>query len=275
MTKWVPSRAGLTLIFLLLGLLVLVFDRATYKRYSSGEFDFTARDGALGAATAVQTTLKELASKLDKVKVAPAGYEVVGDKNLFAPERQAWQPPAPAPADVKPGDAVPVPVPAPERRDVILYGTYLAGANRKALLDFKRFRDGKRLLAEGREARDEESGRSPAPAYTLLKVEARKVVLKDERGAEFEVGLYDNKQRRPLTTANQANIQVEAAEVAPVAVSATGGAVSGGGAAAKPVLSAGDIRKLSIEEKDNLVKQGELIKHSTPFGPVYKRPAGK
>lgn len=263
------------MIFLGLGLLVLVYDRATYKQYSSGEPAFVARDGVTGAASAVQTTLKELASKLDKVKVAPADYEVVGEKNLFEPKRQAWRPPVPAPvsADEKPEPAAPVP--APERRDVILYGTYLAGANRQALLHFKRFRAGKRLLAEGREARDEKAGRSPAPAYTLLKVEARKVVLKDERGAEFEVGLYDNKQRRPLTTANQANIQVEAAEVAPVAVSAAGGAVSGAGAASRPVLSAGDIRKLSIEEKDALVKQGELIKHSTPFGPVYKKPARK
>ncbi len=41
--------------------------------------------------------------------------------------------------------------------------------------------------------------------------------------------------------------------------------------AMSPALSAKQIRKLSVEEKDVLVERGELKKHSTPFGPVYKR----
>ena len=271
MIKWAPSRAGLCLLFLILGLAVLIFDRHTYKRYSGAEIAFSNKATPAVAGTAVQATIKELSSKLAKPKVGTGRYAVTADKNLFAADRKAWQAPAPRPAETEKKDEIPDPAAAPVRRDVILYGTYISGSTRKAMLHFKRFRKGRMLVAEGGEVKDEESGssgRRKTPVYTILKVEAKKVILKDERGGEFEVSLYDNKQRRPARTVNKKNIVVEKAAAPTPARKAP---ESSAAAAKGPSLSAKQIRKLSTEEKDALVERGELKKHNTPFGPVYKR----
>jgi len=286
MIKWAPSRAGLSLFFLALALVVLVFDRQTYKHYSGAEIVVSPKKAAPAAGSTVQTTIKDLASKLSKPRVEAARYSVAADKNLFSASRKAWQAPAPAPVPVqdKKSESPKASAPAPTRRDVVLYGTYISGKTRKAMLHFKRFRKGRILVAEGAEAKDEDSaasGRRKMPVYTVVKVEAKKVILKDERGSEFTVNLYDNKKRRPAKTVNQTKIRVEKA-AAPSSSSrrsssssaaiATSSATSTATAAAKKaLLSAKQIRKLSVEEKDALVERGELKKHNTPFGPVYKR----
>ena len=281
MIKWAPSRAGLSLLFLFLGLVVLVFDRYTYKRYSGAEITFSNKATPAVAGTAVQATIKELSAKLVKPKVGTGRYAVTADKNLFAADRKAWQAPALLQSKTEKQEETSTPDAAPVRRDVVLYGTYLAGSVKKAMLHFKRFRKGQMLVAEGAEAKDEEggaSGRRRTPVYTLLKVEAKKVTLKDERGGEFEVSLYDNKRRRPVKTDNKKSIQVETA-VAPTPPTRTPAKPAGAaGRESTPTtssLSAKQIRKLSQEEKDALVERAELKTHSTPFGPVYKRVRNK
>jgi len=281
MIKWAPSRAGLSLFFLALALLVLVFDRQTYKHYSGAEIVAPSKKAATAAGSTVRTTIKDLTSKLSKPRVEVSRYSVAADKNLFSASRKAWQAPAP-PAVVK-KDEAPTATPAPVRRDVVLYGTYISGKTRKAMLHFKRFHKGQMLLEEGAEAKDEESGNSPrrqAPVYTVVKVEAKKVTLKDERGSEFTVSLYDNKRRRPVKTANRSNIKVGKSAVQKSANIVVAPAPAGGTSAAAarsngksgaPMLSVRQIRKLSVEEKDSLVAKGVLKKHNTPFGPVYKR----
>lgn len=282
MIKWAPSRAGLSLFFLALALVVLVFDRQTYKHYSGAEIVASARKAAPAAGATVQTTIKDLTSKLTKPRVEAARYAVAADKNLFSASRKAWHAPAPPPAVAKNDAAPKTPAPAPTRRDVVLYGTYISGKTRKAMLHFKRFRKGQMLVAEGAEAKDEESGNSSrrrTPVYTLLKVEAKKVILKDEHGSEFTVNLYDNKKRRPVKTVNKASIKVDKSAApqksAKVTVAPAGapplGVVKSSRKSGGPALSARQIRKLSVEEKDALVTKGVLKKHNTPFGPVYKR----
>ena len=282
MIKWAPSRAGLSLFFLVLALLVLVFDRYTYKRYSSVEIAASKKHGAVAAGTTVQATIKELVSKLDKPRVEVSRYAVTADRNLFSPIRKAWHAPVPHPVAAVKKEASKAPAAAPIRRDVVLYGTYISGKTRKAMLHFKRFRKGQMLVAEGAEAKDVESGnpsRRQTPVYTVLKVEAKKVTLKDERGSEFTVNLYDNKKRRPVKTANKANIKVGKSAApqksAKVTIAPAGGTplkvTKRKSSSAAPALSARQIRKLSVEEKDALVAKGVLKKHTTPFGPVYKR----
>jgi hypothetical protein len=278
MIKWAPSRAGLCLLFLLLGLGVLVFDRHTYKSHSGAEITFSNKVSTVSDGTAVPAVIKELNSKLAKPEVGAGRYAVTADKNLFAADRKAWQPPAPPKPEAESnGEEALVPDKvAPARRDVVLYGTYLAGSVKKAMLHFKRFRKGRMLVAEGEEVKDDEaggSGRRKSPVYTVLKVEAKNVTLKDERGAEFAVGLYDNKQRRPAKPANKKNIQVEAAvTVAPSSKRGkSANSVKKETAAVSSSLSAKQIRKLTVKEKDALVERGELKKHETPFGSVYKR----
>ena len=281
MIKWAPSRAGLSLFFLVLALLVLVFDRHTYKHYSGIEIVASQKHGAAVAGTTVQATIKELASKLDKPKVEVSRYAVTADRNLFSANRKAWQAPAPK-AVVGEEKAEPqAPATAPTRRDVILYGTYISGKTRKAMLHFKRFRKGQMLVAEGEEAKDKESGnptRRNPPSYKVLKVEARKVTIKDERGQEFTVKLYDNKSRRPVKTVNKKNIRVDKSAVpqksakiitSTAKVSAPG--VSAGKKSETSGLTSRQIRKLSVEEKEAMVNKGTLKKHNTPFGPVYQR----
>jgi len=284
MIKWAPSRAGLSLFFLALALLVLVFDRQTYKHYSGAEIAVPSKKAAPAAGSTVQTTIKDLASKLKKPRVEAARYSVAADKNLFSASRKAWQAPAPAPVESKNNEPPKPPASAPVRRDVVLYGTYISGKTRKAMLHFKRFRKGRLLVAEGAEAKDEDNGissRRKMPVYTLVKVEAKKVTLKDERGSEFTVNLYDNKKRRPAKTVNKTKIRVEKAAVPGSSSQRSSGSSASivtspatstaTVAAKKALLSAKQIRKLSVEEKDALVERGELIKHNTPFGPVYKR----
>jgi hypothetical protein len=127
-------------------------------------------------------------------------------------------------------------------------------------------------LAEGEEARDEK--RPNGLSYTLVKVEPRKVVLKDSRGQEFAVGLYDNKRRRPLKTVAAAKPKITVEQTrAPAAASPRAGTSSPAAsrASAKTGLSGRQIHKLPAAEKEALVKQGVLKKFSTPFGPVYRR----
>ncbi|MEA3332332.1 MAG: hypothetical protein U9Q58_01880 [Pseudomonadota bacterium] len=279
MIKWAPSRAGLSLLFLLLGLTALFYARHTYKRYSGAEISFSSKATPAVAGVAVQATIKELGAKLAKPQVGVGRYAVTADKNLFSADRKAWQPAVAKQPVAESKEETAAAATAPVRRDVILYGTYISGSVKKAMLHFKRFRKGRMLVAEGDEAKDEDSrasGRRNTPVYTVLKVEAKKVTLKDERGGEFEVSLYDNKKRRPAKTSNKKNIQVEAAAAAPTVKQkqvkpAGSGPKVAGTTVATPGLSAKQIRKLSVEEKDALVERGELKKHSTPFGPVYKR----
>jgi hypothetical protein len=139
------------------------------------------------------------------------------------------------------------------------------------------------LVAEGEEAQDRDRGNPPRrnlPTYKVVKVEARKVTLKDERGQEFTVSLYDNKSRRPVKTVNQKSIKVnkaavpqKAARIITSAAGTSGTGTSGStGKTGAPALTSRQIRKLSVEEKDALVAKGVLKKHNTPFGPVYQRP---
>ncbi len=281
MIKWAPSRAGLSLFFLVLALLVLVFDRHTYKRYSGIEIVASQKHGAAVAGTTVQATIKELTAKLDKPKVEVSRYAVTADRNLFSSDRKAWQAPAPRPVAGEEKAEFQDPVAAPTRRDVVLYGTYISGKTRKAMLHFKRFRKGQMLVAEGEEAQDKNSGNLPRrnlPSYKVLKVEARKVTIKDERGQEFTVNLYDNKSRRPVKTVNKKNIRVDKSAVpqksakiitSTAKVSAPG--VSAGKKSETSGLTSRQIRKLSVEEKEAMVNKGTLKKHNTPFGPVYQR----
>ncbi len=281
MIKWAPSRAGLSLFFLVLALLVLMVDRHTYKSYSGVEIKASQKPGAAAAGTTVQATIKELASKLDKPKIEVSRYAVTADRNLFSPARKAWHAPAPQAAPPAAPEEVKTPAAAPTRRDVVLYGTYISGKTRKAMLNFKRFRKGNMLVAEGEEAKDMDSGaphRNNPPTYKVLKVEARTVTLQDERGGEFTIGLYDNKKRRPVKTVNKKNIQVNKTTVLQKSPKITTSAVVGttGGSAATnkkgaPVLTSRQIRKLSVEEKEAMVSKGVLKKHNTPFGPVYQR----
>ncbi|MCK5916429.1 MAG: hypothetical protein KAG92_09845, partial [Deltaproteobacteria bacterium] len=171
MIKWAPSRAGLSLLFLVLAMVALFFDRQTYKHYSGAEI-IASQKHPVAAGTSVQTTIKELAAKLNKPRVEASRYAVAADKNLFSPNRQAWQAPVAKAAPVEEGEDPKAPAAAPTRRDVILYGTYISGKTKKAMLSFKRFRKGQMLVAEGEEAKDEESNppRRNTPTYKVVKI---------------------------------------------------------------------------------------------------------
>jgi len=280
MSKWLPtSRAGLAFLFLFLGLVILFFDRQTYRHYAEAEIKEVHKELPTKAGTAVQATIKELRSKLEKTRIGAQRYDVAANKNLFSPERKAWRPPAPKPKPEPNQSKEAPPVVAPTRRDVVLYGTYIAGKQKKAILYFKRFRKGRLRLAEGDEARDGDekaASRPGSPVYKVLKVEAKSVVLQDARGREFTIGLYDNKKRRPVKTANKPSIQVEKVAVSKPVVAAkpkvsnSGNIVNNAGKSG-PKLTARDIRKLSMEEKNTLVSKGVLKKIETPFGPIYKK----
>ncbi|MCK5679411.1 hypothetical protein KAI46_01200, partial [bacterium] len=77
-----------------------------------------------------------------------------------------------------------------------------------------------------------------------------------------------------VKTANKVNIKVDKSAPPQKSAKVSSSAsvkVSDRKAAVAPPMTAKQIRKLSVEEKDVLVEKGVLKKHHTPFGPVYKR----
>ncbi|NCC60275.1 MAG: hypothetical protein EOM12_04905 [Verrucomicrobiae bacterium] len=190
-----------------------------------------AEDGGQGPVTA-----DELQSLFRRERVQGSRYAVIADRNLFAPERKAWEaPPPPSELEEKPAEP-PKPLPPLNPNDVFLHGTSVTNSTKVAILDFNRFLSPikRRVVLEGDTVRDD-GERGKDFFYLVKEVHGTKVVLVDASQRSFEVELF-----------------------------ATKTSVSGNFA----------VSTMTDSEKDRLVQQGALEEISTPFGPTYRQPTG-
>ncbi len=134
-------------------------------------------------------------------------FDDVTQKNLFSPDRKAWESPVVS-ADAPSPEQKPPPPPGPI--GVRLYGTTIVLDQKNALLYFERFNSQHkyRVMKEGDTARDD-GERADGLVYTLKRLERDKVILEDQHGREHTVGLYDHTlSRPPRPQAMQARPQV-------------------------------------------------------------------
>ncbi|NCC61631.1 MAG: hypothetical protein EOM12_11965 [Verrucomicrobiae bacterium] len=223
--------SGLILAALgMIGLTVL-----TYVREASHEVRevHQSEEGGQGPVTA-----DELQSLFRRERVQGSRYAVIADRNLFAPDRKAWEPPPPAPGpEEKPAEPT-KPLPPLNPNDVFLHGTSVTNSTKLAILEFNRFLSPikRRVVLEGETVRDD-GERGKDFFYHVKEIHGTQVVLVDASQRSFEVELFSTKSN-----------------------------VSGNFA----------ISTMTDSEKDRLVQQGALEKISTPFGPNYRQaPSGK
>lgn len=268
-------QAGFNLRYLIAGMflaaaaLVLVLAYRTYREASA----FVAAAPEQTAGGGQDARLKEMEALMRQGNKEPR-YQVIADRNLFSPDRRAWQAPV---EQQNVASAAPI-----ARGDVALYGTYVSGDRKYAILSLsltagksKRF-----VLQEGESPKDDQG--TPL-AYQIVSIGPESVVLKDRSGTNYTIGLYVNKHSSPAQTQNAAPQVTPPPPPPPGAQPAAAGPAPAGApvnnetATAKPAPDAAsglpaDYKSLPVEEKERLVKEGKLRKINTPMGAVY-RPA--
>lgn len=201
--KNLTFRDFISLLFLLLGIIVLVAAWQSYRLKAATSFYQTIDFQKEKNEKNHRRIIKEMKTLLTKPKVSAGRYAVVAEKNLFSMNRQAWLPPQAADNSSAENDKEPEMKKGKTKQDVILYGTMIRGDRKMALLEFKRFRRDKpkRLVNEGETVSSE--GRSRYQ-YTLVTVEKTSVVVKEEQsGKSFTIPLFDSFKRRPAKTTNR------------------------------------------------------------------------
>jgi hypothetical protein len=204
--------------------------------------------------------VQELRAMFAEVPPPTSQFSAVAENNLFSPERKAWAPPPkekPVPEEKEP------PQPAGPHH-IRLYGTSFSAEGRRALLHFDRFssRQKHRIVELGETVQDD--GENPRGGqYTLQRVEKDMVMLEDQNGHEIMVGLYDHDRRDPAPKPDPAAPPFSAAD-APSKDPEPSQEPQG-----EPIRRMEDMPR-SIEEREQLAKEGRLRVIDTPFGPVYR-----
>lgn len=204
-------------------------------------------------------------------------FAVIADKNVFSPLRRAWAPPPPPPEPEPDVEREPEPEPQkplPKRGDIELRGTAVMDKERMAILRFKNFRAGQTMfLAEGAIAQEEDV--KDGPKFTITRIEAESVRLKDGSGQEFAVGLYDHVREAPRSVSSEVSVEVApvaAPQGAAVTESGSSAVIVGEGSGGGSNGNSPETRMQRQQEKnEQLVKEGKMRKISTPFGPVYRK----
>ena len=210
----------------------------------------------------------ELNALLSETPPPLSQFQPVSDKNLFSPDRKPWAPPPPPPKpkkEPKAEEPPPPPPPPPGDPRIRLYGTTLTDTRQAALLYFERFssKQKHRLLDVGDTARDD-GERGDRNFFVLKSIEHDKAVLEDADGWEHVVGLFDHERRAPApiptpTPVAAAPSRTDAAEQEDQDSPEQG----------EPIRRMEDIPE-SLEEREQLAKEGRLRRISTPFGPVFR-----
>ena len=177
----------LTLIFILLGVLMLILSVRGYKDYS--QRDIEADDLAYNDSPRV--TFQELEMMFGlSLDSAGTDYQVVAQKNLFSPEREAWQAPERQEEEV---DTRPARSPRVNPQDFKLYGITRFQDERKALVYYQHSsQDNKHsLLREGESA---QFGTDDHEAFQVEKIDQESVSIKVGQDI-FEVSLYGHERK--------------------------------------------------------------------------------
>ena len=192
-------------------------------------------------------------------------YGTVAEKNLFSPDRREWAPPPPAATEeTMPEHALP----APQTQRVRLYGTIISQDIETALLYFEQFSSPRkhRIMEVGETVWDESNDGNDA-SFVLVRLEKDLAVLEDQLGLEHVVRLYDH-QRKPVESVAHVLLDKLArhdAAVSPRPPSEASETDDENG----PIRRMEDIPK-SLEEREQLAREGRLLRINTPFGPVFR-----
>jgi hypothetical protein len=190
----------LSLIFLGLGVIVLALGVKEYKEYSQREI----RNSETSARQEPNLSPEELQAMFG-TSGDPAGdeFEVVAEKNLFSPDREAWEPPPPRDDQV---EDKPVRTQRINPKEFKLYGVTFAGDEKTALIYYQRLPESSRnrLVSEGETIYQERNGGDAA--FKVVSIEAESVTL-EASGDSFEVGLFSH-ERQVVQKNNQDRISV-------------------------------------------------------------------
>ena len=244
-------------LFSLLAVINVLASLRIYKR-TSQPVVVSAGTTKHAAPQSPETVVSDIKTLLSQNELRRNSYQLIADKNLFSPQRKAWQPPVEE--QVEPRKEV---VSKSRRTDVVLYGTFTVGNKIGALLEFVNFKKGqrKKTLFPGDQVSSVD-GAKKGRTYTLLKVEPSFVTVKDNKGVIFAVDLYDEKkpQQKVVKTKTTISVTGDSSNKSTSVVAGASRSVE----AAKVVKA----RTAAAAQKKKL-KTGELRKVQTPFGTTY------
>ncbi|WP_045215387.1 hypothetical protein [Desulfonatronovibrio magnus] len=291
-----------TLAFVMAGMLVLGLSVRGYKEYS--QKDIVVAD--VQTAQDPDVTMEELRAMLNIQRdAAGRSFEVVAQKNLFSPDRKAWQAPPPAVTEQEPEP------PRAQRlnpREFKLYGITFAGDEKMALIYYQRLpeQSRSRLVVEGETVYHEREGGEEI--FRVAQVDRDSVII-ESGNDRFEVGLFSH-ERQVVETSGRAQMSIviggsgkETVPSKPSQAAAPGqpagpgtpvsaaqeagpgpaapGTQEDSGAAPQPgslpellqrmreSADPGD-REQRMQEMEVQVEEGTMRRIDTPFGPIYR-----
>ena len=179
----------MSLIFVGLGLIMLVLSVRGYKEYS--QKDIVALDS--GSISETRVTMDELRSMFELTHGSGVDHELIARKNLFTPDREAWQPPPPSDDEEEETFSAS----RLDSGDFRLHGITFRGDEKKALIYSRKFPDQNkhRLVSEGETVEDE--GRE---IFTVAAIDSDFVTL-ESGGESLRIGLYDHERSSVEVTA--------------------------------------------------------------------------
>ncbi|WP_045221780.1 hypothetical protein [Desulfonatronum thioautotrophicum] len=256
--KSIISPSALINVLLLSGSLILLFVGWNAYRHHAGA---PAPDALTRMDDRSAALPEELRSMFADTPPSNSQYAAVTERNLFSPERRPWAPPP----DVSREAVASPPPPILENPRVRLYGTTITPVRRSALLYFESFSSQRkhRILEVGETARDE-GDRGDSAYFVLVRLDADSAVLEDPHGREHVIGLYEHPRVPPPRPSSPG--PARDATPAPVASSP---AETEASMSLEPIRRMEDIPE-SLEEREQLAREGRLNRISTPFGPVFR-----
>lgn len=245
-------------IFTLLAAVNLLLSFGIYQRTSGLVAPIAGANSTRSESARSDIAVGDLKTLLDQSSLRRNSYQLIGEKNLFSPERTEWQTPAVEKAET--GDVV---VSRISRSDVALYGIFKLGEKKGALLEFTSLKKDQRKKTMFPGDTVSSLGYRNGRSYTLLSVNPASVVIKDQNGVVFNVDLYKDKKVRQKAVKTKTSISVNSDDTAQVSSAVVVG--SSRSVEAGAVVNA---RKAAVQLQQQ-VEAGELKKISTPFGTAY------
>ncbi len=190
------------LFFLGLGLLIILFSMREYKEYSQQTIEESTRSDFVDDGLSFDEFQAIFASS----KISSGDYEVVARKNLFSPERQAWEA-SPAAEDEQQKQSRSGRNPRIDPRAVKLYGITFAQDQKQALIYYQHLPDKNkhRLVGENESIYQGEDKESEL--FRIAKIDRDSVTLKTPNGESFEIGLYAH-ERQVVSTGSQGQVAI-------------------------------------------------------------------
>lgn len=190
------------LFFLGLGLLIILLSMREYKEYSQQTIEESPRADFVDDGLSFEEFQAIFASS----KISSGDYEVVARKNLFSPERQAWEA-SPATEDEQQRQSRSRRNPRIDPRAVRLYGITFTKDHKQALIYYQHLPDKNkhRLLGENDSIYQGED--KETELFRIAKIDRESVTLETPDGESFEIGLYAH-ERQVVSTGSQGQVAI-------------------------------------------------------------------